>query len=250
MTPTVEVQPDATALFRAAADRVIRIAGGAVGERGVCALALSGGSTPKRLYEQLAEDAADVGALLWRHVHFFWGDERVVPPDHADSNFRMAREAMLDRLPIDGSQIHRMQGEVDARQAAAVYERDLIEFFQLKPGEWPRFDLVLLGLGPDGHTASLFPGTNALAERERIVVANHVPKLDVDRITLTAPTINHARDIVFLADGAGKAAMVRAVIEGPREPERLPAQLVRPDDGTLTWMLDAAAAAELTSHRT
>ena len=246
MTSSVEVHPDPAALVRAAADCVRRAAETAIDERGRFAIALAGGSTPRQLYTRLADEARDRGTTLWRQTHFFWGDERVVPPDHPDSNFRMARETLLDRLSIDADQIHRMKGEyADVAHAAGDYEREIVEFFALERGERPRFDLILLGMGPDGHTASLFPGTTALHETQRIVVANHVPALGVFRITLTAPAINHARHVVFLVEGESKAPMLQQVLEGPRDPDRLPSQLIQPDAGTLTWMMDEAAAAQL-----
>jgi 6-phosphogluconolactonase len=246
MAPAIEIVADASALYEAAADRFVQLANTAIHDRGRFSVALSGGSTPRSMYARIAMDAAHVGAVAWPHVHFFWGDERVVPPDHADSNFRMASEAMLDHLPLEAGQIHRMRGEdPDPARAAAAYEQELREFFQLTPEARPRFDLVLLGLGPDGHTASLFPGTAALAERTRLVTANHVPRLGVDRITLTAPAINAAANILFLAEGAGKADTLKDVLEGPRDPDRLPSQLIQPDNGTLTWMIDAAAARRL-----
>ena len=242
MIPAIEIVPDASALYEAAADRFVQLAKTAIHDRGRFSVALSGGSTPRGMYSRIAMDAAHVGAVAWSHVHFFWGDERVVPPDHADSNFRMASEAMLDHLPLEPEQIHRMKGEdPDPAHAASAYEENLREFFELTSGAWPRFDLVLLGLGPDGHTASLFPGTAALSERTRLVTANHVPKLGVDRITLTVPAINAAANILFLAEGGGKADTLKDVLEGPRDHDRLPAQLILPDNGTLTWLVDEAA---------
>jgi 6-phosphogluconolactonase len=247
VSPAVEVHADSAALVTAAADRVRRAADEAVRARGRFTIALAGGSTPRRLYAALAEMPADPPAIRWRQVHVFWGDERTVPPDHADSNYRMAREAMLDRLAIPDDQIHRMKGEyLDTAHAAREYEHDLVECFGLTAGDRPRFDLILLGMGPDGHTASLFPGTAALGERDRLVVSNHVPVFETDRLTLTVPAINAARAVVFLVEGASKAPMLHEVLEGPRDPNRLPSQLIAPADGTLTWMVDAAAAANLT----
>jgi 6-phosphogluconolactonase len=251
----VDVHPDAASLIRAAADRIRRTAAESIAARGRFAIALSGGSTPRRLFELLAGPPGAAGPerpaserAWWQHTEFFWGDERSVPPDHPDSNFRMAREAMLAPLDVPDARIHRMRGEAsDLDAAARDYEREITSVLGLAAGKWPRFDLVLLGMGPDGHTASLFPGTAALDERSRVVVANHVPALDTWRLTLTAPAINHAREVVFLIEGAGKADRLKEVLEGPREPHRLPSQLIAPDEGTLTWMVDAAAAARLTA---
>jgi 6-phosphogluconolactonase len=245
----VEVLPDASALFEAAADRFVQIARAAIERRGRFTVALSGGSTPRGLYSRIAMDAAHVGAVSWRHVEFFWGDERPVAPDHPESNYRMAREALLDHLPVADAQVHRIRGESPPAQAAEEYESEIARVLGVPPGTMPRFDLVLLGLGPDGHTASLVPGTTALTETRRVVVANYVPKFGVDRITLTAPAINAAHAIVFLAEGEAKAARLREVIEGPRDTDRLPAQLIHPTDGSLMWLVDAAAASQL-SQRT
>jgi len=194
------------------------------------------------MYALLARDAS----LPVDRMHFFFGDERHVPPDHADSNYRMAHEALFAHLALDGRQVHRIEGEhTDAARAARAYQRELVRFFALGAGEFPRFDLVLLGMGPDGHTASLFPGTRALRERRRSAVANWVGKLDDERITLTARAINAAAHVLFLVGGADKATALKAVLEGRDEPLQLPAQLVRPANGTLSWFVDQAAAALL-----
>jgi 6-phosphogluconolactonase len=226
-------------LIRATAEEIAQAADRSVAERGRFTWALSGGSTPRDLYRLLASDFYR-SRLPWRSVHVFWGDERHVPPDHPESNFRMAREAMLDVAPLPPENIHRIHAEEpDAGHAAAEYELVLRAFFALPPGHWPRFDLVLLGLGKDGHTASLFPGSEAVRERQRLVVAPWVASQQAFRITLTPPVLNHARCALFLVSGEEKAAAVRAVIEGAREPERYPAQMV---EGNRLWMVDRAAA--------
>ena len=232
------------ALADHAAERFAQLAYAAVSERGRFSVALSGGSTPRALHAHLA--AAPLReAVAWDRVHVFWGDERCVPPDHPDSNYRMARETLLDHVPIPATQVHRMPGELPPAEAAAAYEADLRRFFG--GADWPGFDLVLLGLGDDGHTASLFPGTPALAETQRWVVANRVEKLATWRITLTAPAINQAGQVMFLVAGAGKAERLREVLRGPHRPDALPAQLVQPVSGQADWFVDLAAASGLES---
>ncbi len=243
--PEIHVSPDAAALAREAAGRFVALAGTAIAERGRFVVALSGGSTPKALLELLA-GAPYRDEIDWGRVHIAWGDERCVPPDDEQSNYRMAREALLAHVRIPSGQIYRMPGELpDPRAAADAYEATLRRLFDLSPGEWPRFDLVHLGMGTEGHTASLFPGSPALAERERLVAAPFVEQLGVHRITLTPPAINAAREVQFLVAGVEKAAIVRRVLREPRDPSELPAQVVAPTDGRLVWLLDVAAAAEL-----
>jgi 6-phosphogluconolactonase len=240
----VRVFPSVAELTRAAAEEVARRAEEAVRERGLFTWVLSGGSTPRDLYGTLSRPPYR-DRMPWRAIHVFWGDERHVPPDHPDSNFRMAREAMLDRVPLPAANVHRIRAEEpDAAVAAAAYEAELRAFFHLAPGEWPRFDLILLGLGKDAHTASLFPGSPAVHESERLVVAPWVPAQNTFRITLTPPALNHARLIVFLVSGEDKAEPLRAVLEGPRDPDRWPAQIVA---GNRLWMVDEAAARLLTT---
>lgn len=235
----LKVFDDVPALMRAAADEIVSLAGQAVSERGRFSWALSGGSTPRDLFHLLASDEYR-GRMPWNVIHFFWGDERHVPPDHPDSNFRMAREAMLDAVPVPPGNVHRVPAEEpDASWAAAEYEATLRSFFELSEGEWPRFDLILLGLGKDGHTASLFPGGDAVNERRRLVVAPWVEAQKTFRITFTPPVLNHARRAMFLAAGGDKAEALRAVLEGAREPERYPAQIV---EGNVSWWVDRAAA--------
>jgi 6-phosphogluconolactonase len=242
--PEILVLPDPAALFRAAADRFVEQAKAAVAARGRFTVALSGGSTPKGLFQDLA--ATDRGALPWNKMYFFWGDERHVPPDHPESNYRMAREALLSKVPVPAANIFRIPAEdSDASRAAATYESTLRSFFHLAAGQFPEFDLILLGMGPDGHTASLFPRTKALAERTRLVVANWVEKFKTDRITFTVPVLNEARVVEFLVAGKDKVEALHEVLEGPASPELYPSKLVQPTHGTLVWLMDQAAAAGL-----
>ncbi len=234
-----ETYPDPATLARAAAGRFVTLAAEAVAARGRFAVALAGGATPKAMHHALAsrEVASRVG---WSRVHVFWGDERCVPPGHAESNYRMARETLLRHVPIPAANVHRMRGEIDPVAAADEYEADLRAFFGA--GAPPRFDLILLGMGDDGHTASLFPGATAIHEDKRWVVAYHVEKLRAWRITLTPVALNAAAQVIFLIAGAGKAARLREVLHGPDQPAVLPAQVIKPTDGRLLWMVDQAAA--------
>lgn len=228
-------------LARAAADELLA----AAYDRDRFTVALSGGSTPRALYRLLAGDPYR-DRLRWDGIHFFWGDERHVPPDHPDSNFRMAREALLDHVPVPPGNIHRIAAEEpDAAVAAARYEAELRAFFHLSPGEPPRFDLVLLGLGADGHTASLFPGTAAVHETEKLVVAVWVEAQKAFRITLTPAVLNAAARVIFLVSGEEKAAALAGVIGSGGA--RYPAQVVRPENGAVSWLVDCAAARELES---
>jgi 6-phosphogluconolactonase len=184
----------------------------------------------------------------WGTTHFFWGDERHVPPDHPDSNYRMAREAMLSQVPVPPQNVHRIPAEnPDASQAAQDYDHELREFFRLPSGQFPRFDLILLGMGPDGHTASLFPGTTAVREQKALVAALWVETLRSHRITLTPPVLNNAACVIFLVSGEQKAETLREVIEGDYQPDRLPAQVVRPASGRVLWLVDRAAGRLLSS---
>jgi 6-phosphogluconolactonase len=240
--PEVRILATAPDLFRAAALEFSALASEAVGNRGRFSVALSGGSTPKNLYSLLASGA--LPSIPWESICFFWGDERHVPPDHPDSNYRLAKEAMLSKVAVRPENVFRIgTEEKDPGVAAGAYEQTLRAFFGLKAGELPRFDLILLGLGPDGHTASLFPDTPALEEKHRLVVANWVPKFNAFRITFTLPLLNQACHVMFLVSGADKAGIVREVLENPDA--HLPAQRVRPSDGRLLWLLDADAAAGL-----
>jgi 6-phosphogluconolactonase len=242
-TRTIEVLATPADLFRGAAEEFVRLGRAAIGAQGRFAVALAGGSTPRNLYSLLAENYAD---FAWARTFFFFGDERHVPPDHPDSNYRMVNEALLAKVPIPAENVNRVRAEnPDAAAAALEYEEELQRFFELEPGELPRFDLILLGLGPEGHTASLFPDSEALEERSRLVVANRVEKFNSNRITFTLPVLNRAAEAMFLVSGAEKADIVRQVLRGNNTPP-LPAQRVLPDDGKLVWMLDEAAAVKLT----
>jgi 6-phosphogluconolactonase len=241
-TPHLRVFDDPEEVARAAARRFVELAAEAAAARGTFSVALAGGTTPKRVYELLADEEFRE-RVAWPQVHFFFGDERCVPADHADSNFRMANEALLSRLGVPEENVHRIEGRGDAAANASRYADELRGFFG--DSAWPRFDLVMLGMGDDGHTLSLFPGTAALEKREAWAAANWVEKLGAWRITLTAPAVNAARHVLFLVNGAGKAERLREVLRGERDPSRLPSQLIRPRDGTLEWFLDRAAAAKL-----
>jgi 6-phosphogluconolactonase len=227
-----EICADADALARTAAEHFVTQAARAIAARARFFVALAGGSTPRATYELLATDEF-VTRVAWPRVHVFWGDERCVPPTHADSNYRMAREALLDHVPIPVDNVHRIAGELDPAQAAVSYEAEL----RATLGAGRRFDLILLGMGSDGHTASLFPGTAALDEQERWVVENYVGQLNEWRVTLTLTAINRARQVTFLVSGPSKAeALVRI-----RAGESLPAGLVQPLEGKLTWLVDREA---------
>jgi 6-phosphogluconolactonase len=232
-------------LFAAAAEEFVHAANEAVTQRGRFTVALSGGSTPKNLFTLLATNART--SLPWDKMFFFWGDERHVPPEDAESNYRMADEALLSKIPVAAGNIFRVPAEnPDAAAAAEAYDQTLRKFFSTEAAGVPRFDLVLLGMGPDGHTASLFPATAALQEKSRLVVANWVEKFKTSRITFTLPVLNAARCVLFLVGGMDKAPAVREVLEGNAPGEQYPSKLVQPTDGKLIWMLDKAAASELT----
>lgn len=237
------VCPDPEAVAREGARRFVLHAAAAIQQRGRFAVALSGGSTPKRMYEVLAQEHRD--QVDWDLVHFFWGDERFVPSTNAASNYHMTEVALLNALELQNGNIHRVRTELEgAEAAAAAYEREIISFFSLA-GELPRFDLILLGLGTNGHTASLFPYSKSLHENSRLVVAEYIDEVKQSRITLTAPVINAARDILFLATGAEKASVVKEILFGPIDTERLPAQLIHPASSTATWLLDRTGASQL-----
>lgn len=240
----VTVFDDAHEVARAAADRFVKIARGAIEAHSQFSVALAGGSTPKRAYELLAGDEYK-DRVDWPKVHIFFGDERCVPPDDAESNYRMANEAMLSRLPLPPQNIHRMQGVGDAVANARLYEDELRAYFD--DAAWPRFDLVFLGMGDDGHTASLFPGTIALNEQQAWVTANWVEKLNAYRITLTAPAINHAERVIFVVTGESKAARLREVLSDDDGVELLPSQLINPSSGSLEWLVDGEAAKRLSA---
>ena len=233
-------------LFASAAEEIVKLANESVAARGRFTIALSGGSTPKSLFNLLATNAKST--LPWERMFFFFGDERHVPPTDPDSNYRMANEAMLSKVPVPTANVFRMEAEnPDAAAAAAAYEQTLRKFFQVAAGETPKFDLILLGMGPDGHTASLFPGTAALQEKSRLVLANWVEKLKTHRLSFSLPLINAARCIAFLVSGTDKAPALKAVLEGNAPGEQYPAKLIAPKDGKLIWFLDRAAASGLSN---
>jgi len=235
-TPSIQVVADAPSIALAAAEKIIELADTAISQRGVFSIALSGGSTPKTLFQLLATDFY-IKRIDWKNWQIYFGDERCVPPAHPDSNFRMASQALLDHVDIPPDHIHRMKGEIEPQQAAIEYGQLLKQNF----GDGG-LDLILLGMGDDGHTASLFPHTAALAETHHRCVANHVEKLGVWRITMTAPFINRARHIIVMVSGAAKAKRIDQVLQGPPDPQTLPIQMIDPVDGHLLWLMDAAAA--------
>jgi 6-phosphogluconolactonase len=249
MSRELHVFADPQAVAGAAASALVTRALDAIAARGRFTVALSGGTTPLRLYSTLADrmqaGAPGMNAVAWDQVHVFWGDERAVPFGHPDSNFHAARSGFLAWVPVPETNIHRIQTELDPSEAAATYEETLRRCFGLGPGGLPVLDLIYLGLGSDLHTASLFPDSPALDERERLVAATWVPRKKTHRITLTPPVINRARSVVFLVTGENKAMALRTVLETEPDPRRCPAQVVRPADGELIWMVDEAAASRL-----
>ncbi len=233
--------PHIEAIIEEAASRWVQIARSAVEERGAFRIALSGGSTPRPLYLLMASDPYRE-QVPWEKTYVFWTDERRVPPSHPDSNYRLAAETLLRHVPIPREQIFRMDGEELAGSAAREYTEAIRRHFGLGFRDWPRFDLMLLGMGRDGHTASIFPGTRAASDLSNMVVVYEVPQLRAERMTLTLPVINNARHILFLVTGEDKAEALQAVLYGERRPSTYPAQAVKPVDGTLTWLVDTAAA--------
>jgi 6-phosphogluconolactonase len=236
----VKILPDNAALTQTAAQEFHKVAESAVQERGRFSVALSGGNTPRAIYSLLASKHKE---LPWDRIHVFFGDERHVPPDHPDSNFRMASESLLSKVPVPEKNVHRIHAELDAEAAAAEYDQQLVNFFHLSNHDWPRFDLIFLGIGEDGHTASLFPGSQALAETSHRVMANWVEKFKTFRITLTFPVLNHAAEVVFLVSGAGKAQVLNQVLRPGAN--KYPAQSVRPENGRLLWLVDQDAGSLL-----
>jgi 6-phosphogluconolactonase len=235
---SVHVYSSAEELARGAAREFAARAEEAIEERGRFAVVLAGGSTPETMYGILARDY--INRIDWSKVYVFFGDERSVPPHHEDSNLKMASELLLDHVPVGN--VHRIRGELPPEEAAEAYEEELRTFFQTE--DVPRFDLILLGLGADGHTASLFPWTAALEVHDRWVVANPVPRLGTTRITLTLPVINAARAVIFLVAGEDKAEALREILEGDADPHAYPAKLIQPPGGP-EWMLDRSAASLL-----
>jgi len=238
---------DPQAVAAEAARRWVEIAQQSVSERGSFSVALSGGSTPGLLYTLLAEDSWK-SQTPWDKTYVFWGDERRVPASHPDSNYRMAREALLEKVGIPPENVFRMPSEGLATGDGHSYENVIRTHFNLAYGEWPRFDLILLGLGADGHTASIFPGSRAVSDLSNMVLVYSVPRLDMERITLTVPVLNHARNILFLVTGNEKSAILAQVIVEKRRTSRYPAQAVQPSDGNLVWLVDKAASADLKSR--
>src|SRR5258708_8929717 len=233
----IRILADANSSAQTAAAEFLEAARESVRENGSFRVALAGGSTPKALYGLLASNPLLQAKVPWSKIQFFFGDERHVPPDHAESNFRMAKEAMFGQAPMDPKQVHRIKAEKrNAAEAAVEYEDDLRASFGLAADQLPGFDLVLLGMGPEGHTASLFPGTKALNEDHRLVVSNWVGKLYTDRITLTPPVLNNAARVLFMVHGEGKAPSLKAVLERRYQPEQLTAQVVRPRQGKGLWL--------------
>ncbi len=241
----VVVYRDLEELSSKAAAEFVRLANERSATVGRFAVALSGGSTPRALYSLLAGDEFQ-SQVPWNRVHFFWGDERCVPPEHPDSNYRMAFETLLSKAPVPEKNIHRIEAECAPEIAAAGYEQTIRDFFRLSGSDWPRFDLILLGLGDDGHTASLFPGSEALQETRRLAVATYVEKLKSHRVTLTLPVLNHAANIFFLVAGENKTGILKDVLQ--RESSKnFPAQQIDPPNGRLVWFVDQAADASLQS---
>jgi 6-phosphogluconolactonase len=242
----VRILPDAAAIARRAAEQIVESAAVAVKDRGVFTISLAGGSTPKTLYTLLATDPAFKSKMPWDKTQFFFGDERHVPPDDSESNFRMANESMLSKLSLKPEQVLRIKGEYeDAEKAAKEYEQTLRSRFKLSDGQLPRFDVLLLGMGEEGHTLSLFPGTKALHDNGRLVMSNWVGKFFTTRITTTAPVASNSALVIFMITKADKALALKAVLEGPYEPEQLPSQLIQPKNGKLLWLLDTTAASKL-----
>ena len=247
----IRVLPDSQTVAQAAADEFVRLAREALQRKGKFTVALSGGSTPRTLYSILAERTQKTTEpeIPWAQIHLFFGDERHVPPDHADSNYRMANEAMISKVPIPAANVHRIHTEnKDAAAAAADYDHTLAEVFSLSSNGLPRFDLVFLGMGPDGHTASLFPDTTGVQELSKRVVANWVPKFNSFRVTLTRPVLNNAAQVMLLICGADKAPALVEVM-GSGDPNTYPVKYVQPRDGKLLWLLDKAAASRLDSSQ-
>jgi 6-phosphogluconolactonase len=243
--PDVRIFSDHEALATAAADLFVETTASVVAEQGSCRVVLAGGSTPLALYNLLSSEPYSE-QIAWDRLHIFFGDERSVPPDHPESNYRKAHQSLISRVPLLPENIHRIPAELSPERAADVYEEKLLAYFssQIDTSEngSPSFDLVLLGMGDDGHTASLFPGSPAIREESRWVAAYYVDKLAAWRITLTPAILNRAGRVLFLVAGAGKRDTLQRVIYGSYQPERYPAQIIQPGDNRLTWLVDEAAA--------
>ena len=246
MNREVQILPDAAAIARRAAEKIIEAAAVAIKERGGFTISLAGGSTPKALYSLLATDPAFKSQMPWDKTQFFFGDERHVPPDNSDSNYRMAHESMLSKVPLKPEQVIRIKAEYEnSEKAAEEYQQALRTWFQRSNQQLPRFDVLLLGMGDEGHTLSLFPGTKALHDNGRWVMSNWIGKLFTDRVTITAPVANNSALAIFMVTKADKALALKGVLEGPYEPEQLPSQLIQPKNGKLLWLVDPTAASKL-----
>lgn len=240
------VEANREAMSVTAADWVASAVESAVRARGVARIAISGGGAPKRMFELLADPGHPFRTRIdWKRLLVFFVDERCVPPDSPDSNFRLANETFLSKVPLPKENVIRMEGELEPEEAAARYESAIRNQFRLEGAQLPRFDLIVLGMGTNGHTASLFPDSEALHEMMRLAVANHVQDKIAWRITLTWPVINHADKIFFLIQDGSKAEVLREVLMGPYRPETLPSQLIQPESGELSFLLDEAAASKL-----
>jgi len=236
----IAIYPDIDTLSHDAAQHIVRIANESIATYGRFTMALSGGTTPRKTYELLGSEPYS-RQINWTLVHIFWGDERSVPPESPDSNYRMAHEILLSKIPVPAVQVHRMlANEPDRDVASQEYVEDMQRVFATD--DIPSFDLIQLGMGPEGHTASLFPHQEALHEERRLVMPVSVPKPPPDRLTFTPPLLNAARNILFLVTGSDKADALHAVLEGPYQPDEYPTQIVRPPNGEVVWMVDTAAA--------
>ena len=248
MDRTIRIFPDVAAIAQHAANIFVNAAKQAVKERGVFRVAMAGGSTPKTLYALLVSEPFR-SQLSFDKMQLFFGDDRHVPPDHPDSNYRMVSENFVSKTPIRPEQVFRMKTELqDTERAALEYEQTLKTQFALKPGELPRFDLMMLGMGNEGHTLSLFPATTALRDNGRLVVRTWVGKLYTERITCTAPVANNSAAVLFMIAGADKAPALKAVLEGPYEPDQLPTQYIKPANGKLIFLVDSAAGGRLSKN--
>lgn len=241
---TISVLPDKQGVAGKAAEEFVRASREAIDERGMFCVALSGGSTPVSMYKHLVDESM-VSEVEWQRVIFFWSDERCVPPDHPDSNYGAAARELIEHLDVPEANVHRMKGEIEPRIAAREYEADVRQWVH---GDPPRFDLLLLGMGDDGHTASLFPGTPAVQEYERLVTENYVPKLEANRISFTRTLINAASEVIVLVTGKEKAEALKAVLEGPRDEDKYPAQIIAPGSGNVLWLADNDAAQRLSNR--
>ena len=239
MEKRIHVYLNKEKLVAATAERVINLIGQAIQENGLCNIALAGGNTPHEVYSMLAANSYR-DRVDWNGLHIFWGDERMVPPEHQDSNFRMVQQTLLEHIKIPDGNVHRIRGEITPEQAAAEYTELLHDHFR---EDSPHFDLILLGIGEDGHTASLFPDTDAIEECERHTVAVFVPRLNTWRVTLTLPVLNAAREVIFLVSGSSKSNIIQRIMSVKQPTKDLPATMVNPENGTLRWILDSEAAA-------